>query len=350
MPVVECDTYAEIVSALAAYNIADCADTAALSIEISDTLEITASVGGGIKGVGPGSSIASGSPGARTTLKWTGSAGGTMILADQWGAGFLENLALDGNNSAAVGVKITESAPFGTSQLLFRRLAVRNFTTAGFDVGVDGQPNCSDMTFDNVWFYNCGIGVRVNNEQGVNFFVAGGGAQSVGTIFDFVKGGNLSVFGSPHYGGFDLMLSVQTGGPNAAMFRFDSVRAEMGGYENRYAKLVEATSVDQCFIAIHGLQETGFTLNEELVDNETDPLFEIGAGVTLDLFNHKHREGRVILSRSGGMFRDTYGIWSAAPSTEDFWTGTGTGILVTRASNSTGERLESFARSADEEI
>jgi hypothetical protein len=322
-------TLAELVSALAAY---DNANVTVAAINVSSTITITAHVGTGIRGLGPGLSIASGSPGCRTTLTWTGAAGGTMILADQWGAGFIENIALDGANSAAVGVKITESASFGTAQLLFRRVVVRNFTTAGFDIGVNGQVNCSDMCFDNVWFYNCAIGVRVNNEQGVNFYCTGGGAQSVGTIFDFVKGGNLCVVGAPHYGGFDWMLRVRTGGPNARMFRFDGVRAEMGGYTNQYARLVDANPTDVCHVVINGLQETDFVLDDELTDNIADSKYSIGPGATVQINNSYIETGdpeRVLVSQTGGWFGGTGNIFDTDTQAPDRYSRSGGVICFT---------------------
>jgi hypothetical protein len=316
-------TFAELQTAIAAY---DNANVTAATISVSSTLAITAHVGTGIRGLGPGLSIASGSPGCRTTLTWTGAAGGTMILADQWGAGFIENIALDGANSAAVGVKITESASFGTSQLLFRRLAVRNCTTAAFDIGVDGQPNCSDMCFDNVWLYNCGIGLRVNNEQGLNYYFNGGGAQSVGTIFDFVKGGNLCVVGAAHYGGFDWMLRVRTGGPNARIFRFEGVRAEMGGYTKRYARILDANPSDQCHIVVNGLQETDFLLNSGLTNNIADSKYSIGPGALVEVNSSSFRIGspvRVNVEQSGGMLAGTNNTFDSDPAAPARWTRTG---------------------------
>jgi hypothetical protein len=275
-----------------------------------------------------------------------------MIECDQWGGGLMENFALDGNDSAAIGIKLTDSANFGTAQNVFRNLVVRRVTDIGIkNATTSNEPNCSDYVFDNVRFYECPVCFENNSDQATNFEFRGGGAQHCGTVWKFTRGGNFAVTGSPSFNLCDLLLDIAYGGQNAGKYYFgDSPRAEMGGYTNQHMQILRATPTSRADIVIVGFQETDFTLDEELVDNEDDPVFEIGDNATVDLWNHTHRAGRKVLTRSGGMFRDTYGVWSTAPETAEHWSGTGTGILVTRATNGTGERLASFARTADEEI
>lgn len=245
-----------------------------------------------------------------TRLLWTGPKGGTLLAIDRSIGQSFRDLQLDGGGTAGRLVHLTSAPGWGTGGQRFERVVLRHADT-GIEAGAQELDiNCDDLVVDQVRFVQLDTGFRTVNHQAVSFHFRSLTVQQVGTMFDFVRGGNLNVDGWAA-GSFDLLLRVGYGGPNAGVFRFAGGRPEMNGRTRRRARLAEIEPFDSAEVIFEATQETEGPLDARLPDNSDEPVFRVGPGGSLIVRSHYH--ARPALRITGGSYRDENGRWAVPP-------------------------------------
>jgi hypothetical protein len=165
-------------------------------------------------------------------LPFTGGAIGTMITCN---AGYVKfrDLVLIGkvDDMPAPTIMKTTNSTGWVDGLHFCNVKFRD-GQIGLDVGTAAAETMnSDMYFEDVGFWNCGIGMRVNNEQGLLYHFDMLRAEGCGTVIRMNQGGLLAVKSAtisncgssdPNHWIFDFVV----GGTNNGMNELSNVRIE----------------------------------------------------------------------------------------------------------------------------
>lgn len=235
---------------------------------------------------GEGSSGYTWSPNT-TNLVWIGEDGGTMM--ETWGC---SGLVISGMNW--IGKDWDRESQAGRAGILF---LARNLEGAGHtlncfrdmsfrqaDVGVQmagqtNEPTCSDCVFENVTFRLLDAGLRVLNDQGVNFQLSFVFALDCKCVFDLQSGGNILVTNA-QCTNCDLMANIGGGGYCVGTYHFDNCRVESstGGNPDRrlilrchprnLVALVRFTNLNDCQWASDSIED----------QSALAPLFDLGPG------------------------------------------------------------------------
>ncbi len=170
-----------------------------------------------------------------TYMKWTGKAGGTMIMLKGAFWPVLAGLYLDAAHSAAVCVQMTTVDSWGlpTSGARLRDIRVARATQAGiqFDTPPDATKWNTDLSdFDSVILDRCAVGIRVCNNQSVGHYwrrIANGCPVGI----EFLQGGDVVIERGWQDGGGaadDTFFLTHGGGENAAQVQIGGIHLEHG--------------------------------------------------------------------------------------------------------------------------
>lgn len=304
---VKVSTYDELVKAINGKQVAEIAGDPSRpggkTIELLDTITISQTNGGGIRGASNGSLFATQAHGSAVTLVWAGPVGKDMVVIDRALGLQFDRITLDGRGKARNGFKHLD-AWWGNAGHSYRDVNVRSVTGAAFEFGnAAGDPNCSDTVFTNCAVFDAKAGVRTLNHQAVNFVWIGGQFNWVQTPFDFVRGGNLSVIGG-HFAAIDQILFVGEGGENAGGFSLRDCRFEMSGYSKRYGSWINAPAIGGASIVLDHCQETQAVIRWDWPDNSSAPLFTLGANSKAAVTNYRKRYERPNVAAGGKLVHD----------------------------------------------
>ena len=207
---------------------------------ISETLEINKCVNFSLTGMGAADPNAKNGWALEgralgTYMKWTGKAGGTMIMLKGAFWPVLAGLYLDAAHSAAVCVQMTTVDSWGlpTSGVRLRDIRVARATQAGiqFDTPPDATKWNTDLSdFDSVILDRCAVGIRVCNNQSVGHYwrrIANGCPVGI----EFLQGGDVVIERGWQDGGGaadDTFFLTHGGGENAAQVQIGGIHLEHG--------------------------------------------------------------------------------------------------------------------------
>lgn len=178
--------------------------------------------------------------GDSTMLYYSGKDGGDMIgLRGCYGL-TLENMALcgrqrlDSTERAGALIHCLPDPAYGPSLWTFRNLTFID-AKAGIIFGeTEDDGNCADMMFERLVFNECDSGIKVVNNQGMNYHFWGLFGVGRGCVLDFQRGGHFSVNGSyfvntaPNEG--DWTFNLGPAGPNNQIGTINNI-----GIENNFA-------------------------------------------------------------------------------------------------------------------
>lgn len=251
---------------------------------ITDTLKLEGKAGRDSVIVGEGKS---------TRLFWAGEAGETLL--ETYGIGHTEvrDLSLSGHDPN----KKRRDKEAGRAGILFHviskrggnhinRLANLRFTDAevGIQMGINENDFCNaDYSFAHIHASRLGTFFRAVNNQAVDFLFNFLFALDCDTVFDFQRGGNLTV-NNAQLTKCGLYLNIEGGGRNAATFINTNVRHE----EARQPKvqrdqLLRATNIkwEQALVKFIGFDDAQWNWFRIEASNRDRPLCEIGPGVNV---------------------------------------------------------------------
>ena len=219
-----------------------------------------------------------------TTLLWDGEEGGTLMVATGVSGFVLRDLNFDGNKKA--GILFLSRHVKGWGNILNMMENVHFYRAAvGIQMGSSPDEHTnSDYAFHFVTFRSLDCGLKVKNDQGVDFLFNYVFALSVKTVFDFERGGNLLVQNA-QMTNCPLFLNIGGGGRNAGTFNATNVRIEWdGGGAKRRGQLLRATpKFHQASVKIVGFTDAQWAWPSNETESRHIPLMEIGAGTTVVL-------------------------------------------------------------------
>jgi hypothetical protein len=112
---------------------------------------------------------------------------------------------------------------------------LRNLSLIGGKAGIifgenENDGNCADMMLERIVFVDCESGIKVKNDQGMNYFCRGIWSNGRCRVFDFERGGGILLDGgyfvnsAPDEG--DWSIDLGPGGPNNQISTFNNLGAE----------------------------------------------------------------------------------------------------------------------------
>lgn len=259
---------------------------------ISETMELSSgSVRGlhlrGAGGGGLGSSFWNKTAHYATNLVWSGADGGTMFRFIGVSP-VVDGMNLYGRNRA-------DKAQQGRANILIHLMSAKghgsmlhrfsNLLLADAGVGVhfgeeEGDITCSDTKFDHIMLRELDSGIRVVNNQGVDYLFNFIFALKCGVILDFVRGGNVLV-NNAQLTDCDVFCNIEGGGRNVGTYVFNMVRVEgvTSGEQSRHQLLRSHPKWGQAIVKFTGYDDCQWywNSNPELKAANV-PLCDIGAG------------------------------------------------------------------------
>ena len=207
---------------------------------ISKTLEINKCINFSLAGMGAANPSAKNGwaesgRALGTYIKWTGPAGGTMMMLKGAFWPVLTGLYLDAANAAAVCIQLTTVDSWGlpTSGVRLRDVRVAQATQAGIQFDTPPHPNGwnTDLSdFDSVILDRCAVGIRVCNNQSVGHYwrrIANGCPIGI----EFLQGGDVVIERGWQDGpgrADDTFFLTHGGGENAAQVQIGGIHLEHG--------------------------------------------------------------------------------------------------------------------------
>lgn len=260
---------------------------------ISNTLNILSIQGWGILGAGAGGAYNSETLSAlcQTHFLWKGSASGTMLELDNCRRstiGHINFVGQDGaGNKAGTIIKLI-STTGATGGITLNHIGMED-ADIGIECGdISTDPNNSDLLVIKPFMRNLTSGLRVNNENGLNYQFDSPTANNVTYIFDFEEGGSLTAINVSNSADYVIRIAEGGAGRNVGVYNFFGVRMEsVGGVPSKFLFTnSSATTEISAVINVHGM-----IFN----DNQpgSDYTFEIHAGAIVNIYNSRLNDYRL---------------------------------------------------------
>jgi hypothetical protein len=173
--------------------------------------------------------------GISTGICWCGESKSDLFQLSGFGL-TIQDMALYGrpnkqtDKRASSLIHCTPDPAYGPALWTFRNLSFID-ADAGIVFGNDvGDGNCADMMLERIAFAGCDSGIRVKNDQGMNYFCRGIWSNGRCRVFDFERGGGILLDGgyfvnsAPDEG--DWSIDLGPGGPNNQIATFNNLGAE----------------------------------------------------------------------------------------------------------------------------
>lgn len=212
-------------------------------------------------------------------IKWTGGASGPMILLDQCLGLQWQSLVLWGQDNATIGLRITDSAGYGSHRHHFDRWGFKEIASA-VEIGnsaATGQGNSDLMRFSMPTFSNCDYGITTWGEQQLLILVECCNAGGVGTVFRASRGGHFQV-NTCNSIDCDVLFDPGQGGTNAYANTLINCRLDSGNVAGtgiqRFVKT--STAADIVEVNLIGCAEAAPVVT-------TDYLIDVEGGVCVNV-------------------------------------------------------------------
>jgi len=188
-----------------------------------------------------------------TALVWDGPENQPMIRCD--GSGLtLDGVSLWGRGKASAGLLVAKGDGVGSGHHRIKSLAVNGCGAAVQCGEQQSDGNCADLTIGRLDAEHCGAGLRVVNDQGVNYSIQHLNTKWTGVAVDTQAGGRVDVQFA-HLLESPLLLRVGDAGSQTANFRFGQVAFD--AQQAEAVRLVEQTGWGPLTVSIQSGRVAG---------------------------------------------------------------------------------------------
>lgn len=225
-----------------------------------------------------------------TNLVWIGDDGGTLMETRG-----CSGLVISGMNW--IGKDWDRETQTGRAGILF---LARNAEGAGHtlncfrdmsfrqaDVGVQmgtqtNEPTCSDCLFENITFRLLDAGLRVLNDQGVNYQLSFVFALDCKCVFDLQSGGNILVTNA-QCTNCDLMANIGGGGYCVGTYHFNNCRVESSTGGNPDRRLILRCHPRNLVALVRFTNLNDSQWASDAIEDQSvlAPLFDLGPGAAV---------------------------------------------------------------------
>jgi hypothetical protein len=230
-------------------------------LTLTNPLSLPYVAGGVIEGLGHAEPVAPNNQfsGPVSNVIWAGArTSGTTMLTMPGQRTVLRNFNLHGATRAQIDtaavtkvpilVQITNpSSSLGTGGFIFQGICF-SYADVGVNSGlVAGGSNCDELTFDKCFFDRLGVGVRVNNHQGMDHVYRECHFRSTPILIDVNAGGHFRVEDCLIANGastlFNFGSSGSGTGPNNASYRVDGLKIDTQALNSRIINMSALVNV-----------------------------------------------------------------------------------------------------------
>lgn len=268
---------------------------------ITETLNMERADARGILVRGQGGTPYGGTPTLRaartTTLLWDGEEGGTLVRTVGASGCAWKHLNFDGGGKAGILFLARTETGWGN---MINTMHNVHFFRGGVGIQMAetrGEHCASDILFDFVTFGSLDTGFRVTNDQGVDYLFNFVFALNVGTLFQFERGGNLTIQNA-QLTNCNLFLDIGGGGRNVGTYVATNVRIESsdGGRDKRHQLLRSHPQWHQANVKFIGYTDAQWDWNSNRTERRHLPLCDIGPGsvVTIESSNFNSPVARLV--------------------------------------------------------